>query len=48
MFSPAFRSSFSLFLVLVLGVPLSLAQDPPQDVETIKIDTRTGAYMGRA
>ncbi|HXQ72370.1 MAG TPA: VWA domain-containing protein, partial [Pyrinomonadaceae bacterium] len=23
----------------VLGVPLSLAQDPPQDVETIKIDT---------
>ena len=39
MFSPAFRSGFSLFLVLVLGVPLSLAQDPPQDVETIKIDT---------
>lgn len=39
MFSPAFRSGFSLFLVLVLGVPLSLAQDPPQDIETIKIDT---------
>jgi von Willebrand factor type A domain len=39
MFSPALRSSFSLLLVLVLGVPLSLAQDPPQDVETIKIDT---------
>jgi len=39
MFSPAFRSGFSLFLVLALAVPLSLAQDPPQDVETIKIDT---------
>lgn len=39
MFSPAFRSGFALFLVLVLLVPLSLAQDPPQDVETIKIDT---------
>lgn len=39
MFSTAFRSGFSLFLVLVFGVPLSLAQDPPQDVETIKIDT---------
>jgi von Willebrand factor type A domain len=39
MFSPALRSGFSLFLVLILAVPLSLAQDPPQDVETIKIDT---------
>jgi len=39
MFSPALRSGFALFLVLVLVVPLSWAQDPPQDVETIKIDT---------
>ena len=39
MLSPALRSGFSIFLVLILGVPLSLAQDPPQDVETIKIDT---------
>lgn len=57
MLSPALRSGFSLFLVLVLGVPLSLAQDPPQDVETIKIDTNlvtvpviatdaSGVYVG--
>ena len=39
MFSPAFRSGFSLFLVLVLGAPLSLAQTQSQDIETIKIDT---------
>jgi hypothetical protein len=39
MLSPAVRGGFSLFLVLVLGVLLALAQDPPQDVETIKIDT---------
>src|ERR1700754_139122 len=39
MLSPALPIVFSIFLVLVLGVPLSLAQDPPQDVETIKIDT---------
>lgn len=57
MLSPALRSGFSLFLVLVLVVPLSLAQDPPQDVETIKIDTNlvtvpviatdaSGVYVG--
>jgi VWA domain-containing protein len=45
MFSPALRSVFALFLMLVLLVPLSLAQtqtppqDPPQDIETLKIDT---------
>lgn len=38
MFSPALRGVFSLVLILVLSVPLSVAQDP-QDVETIKIDT---------
>lgn len=43
MFSPAIRRGFSLFLVLVVGVPLALAQtqNPPQaqDIETLKIDT---------
>lgn len=39
MFSPALRSGFCLFLVLVLNLPFAVAQDPPQDVETIKIDT---------
>ena len=39
MLSPALRSGFALFWFSLLGMPLSLAQDPPQDVETIKIDT---------
>lgn len=42
MFSPALRSGFSLFLVLVVGLLPSFAQtpqDPTQDIETVKIDT---------
>jgi hypothetical protein len=40
MFSPAIRRGFSLFLVLVVSVPLSLAQQiQSQDIETLKIDT---------
>lgn len=63
MLSPAFRSGFSLFLVLVVGLLPSLAQtpqqsqDPPQDIETVKIDTNlvtvpviatdaSGVYVG--
>ena len=36
---PAIQRLLSIILVLGVSLPLSLAQDPPQDVETIKIDT---------
>ena len=36
---PSFKRLLSIVLVLGVTLPLSLAQDPPQDVETIKIDT---------
>lgn len=36
---PSFKRLLSVLLVLSVTLPLSLAQDPPQDVETIKIDT---------
>lgn len=36
---PSFKRLLSILLVLGVTLPLSLAQDPPQDVETIKIDT---------
>lgn len=36
---PACRRLLCVILLLGLALPLSFAQDPPQDVETIKIDT---------
>lgn len=36
---PSFKRLLSIILVLGVALPLTLAQDPPQDVETIKIDT---------
>jgi hypothetical protein len=36
---PAFQRLLSIILILGVSLPLTLAQDPPQDVETIKIDT---------
>jgi hypothetical protein len=39
MLSPASRRALSVGLVLVFGLSLAFAQDPPKDIETLKIDT---------
>jgi VWA domain-containing protein len=36
---PATQRLLSIILLFCVSLPLTLAQDPPQDVETIKIDT---------
>jgi VWFA-related protein len=39
MLSPASRRAVSVGLMLLLSLSLSFAQDPPKDIETLKIDT---------
>ncbi len=39
MLSPATRRAVSVGLILLLSLSLSFAQDPPKDIETLKIDT---------
>jgi hypothetical protein len=39
MLSPASRRALAVGLVLVVSLSLSFAQDPPKDIETLKIDT---------
>jgi hypothetical protein len=39
MLSPASRRAVSIGLILLLSLSLSFAQDPPKDIETLKIDT---------
>ena len=39
MLSPAGRRAVSAGLILLLSLSLSFAQDPPKDIETLKIDT---------
>jgi len=39
MLPPAIGRALSVGLILVFGLSLSFAQDPPKDIETLKIDT---------
>lgn len=39
MLSPASRRAVSVGLILLFSLSLSFAQDPPKDIETLKIDT---------